>query len=180
MYSLEVYLCNSNAKEFWNAMAEKIVAVGVGKVGLPLALVMARHFEVKAVDVISKAVNWIKNCVHFTEKNVNKYRELYADSFEVSTDFNLPRGWVLIFVVFGTQNEGYATGSVKSALKDSISYLTYSNQVLVVVSTVTPIDMNSKITPFLSHLNVIPKIEGICYNPAMIALALVSADQYPI
>jgi len=151
-------------------MSQNIGVVGVGKVGLPLALVMAKHFEVKSVDVSSKVVNHIKNRGHFTEKNVNKYLEQYADSFEVSTDFSLLRSCDVIFVVVGTQNEGYTPEPVKSALKESAPYLTDSNQILVVVSTVTPTDMNSKITPFLSRLNVISKIEGICYNPTMIAL----------
>ncbi len=151
-------------------MVEHIGVVGVGKVGLPLALVMAKHFEVKAVDASSKVVNQIKNRGHFTEKNVNKYLEQYDDNFEVSTDFRLLRICDVIFVVVGTQNEGYGSEAVKSALKRSAPYLKGNNQVLVVVSTVPPTDMNNEIIPFLSHLQVTTKIKGFCYNPAMIAL----------
>jgi len=151
-------------------MVKNIGVVGVGKVGLPLALVMAKHFEVKAVDVSSKVVNQIKNRGHFTEKNVNKYLEQYDDDFEVSTDFGLLRNCDMIFVVVGTQNEGYSPKNVKSVLKEMAPYLTDSNQVLVVVSTVNPTDMNSKIIPLLSRLHVRSRIKGICYNPAMIAL----------
>jgi UDPglucose 6-dehydrogenase len=151
-------------------MAEKIGVVGVGKVGLPLALVMAKHFEVKAADVSSGIVNRIKNRGHFTEKNVNKYLEQYKDNFEVSTDFGLIRNCNVIFVVVGTQNEGYSPEVVKSALKKSAPYLTDSKQVLVVVSTVPPTDIDRKIIPLLSRLHVRSKIKGICYNPAMIAL----------
>lgn len=116
-------------------MAEKIGVVGVGKVGLPLALVMAKHFEVKAVDVSSEVVNRIKKRGHFTEKNVKEYLEQYDYNFEVSTDFGLIRNCNVIFVVVGTQNEGYSPEAVKSALKKSAPYLTDSNQVLVIVST---------------------------------------------
>lgn len=151
-------------------MGQKIGVVGVGKVGLPFALVMAKHFEVKAVDVSSKVVNRIKKRGHFIEKNVKEYLEQYDDNFEVSTDFGLIRNCDVVFVVVGTQNEGYSPEAVKSALKRSALYLTDSNQVLVVVSTVPPTDMDREIIPLLSRLDVRSKIKGICYNPAMIAL----------
>lgn len=151
-------------------MVENIGVVGVGKVGLPLALVMAKHFEVKAVDASSRVVNQIKKRGHFTEKNLNKYLEQYDDKFEVSTDFGLLRNCNVIFVVVGTQTEGYSPKNVKSVLKEIAPYLTDSNQVLVVVSTVNPTDMNNEIIPLLSRLQVESKIKGICYNPAMIAL----------
>ena len=131
---------------------------------------MAKHFEVKAVDVSPKVVNWIKKRRHFTEKNVKKYLEQYSDNFEVSTDFGLIRNCDVVFVVVGTQNEGYSSEAVESALKKSAPYLTDTNQVLVVVCTVPPTDMNRKIIPLLSRLHVSSKIKGICYNPAMIAL----------
>jgi UDPglucose 6-dehydrogenase len=151
-------------------MAEKIGVVGVGKVGLPLALVMAKQFRVKAVDLSSEVVDWIKKRGHFIEKNVKKYLEQYGDNFEVSTDFGLIRNCDVVFVVVGTQNEGYSSEAVESALKKSAPYLTGSNQVLVVVSTVPPTDMTRKIIPLLSRLDVKSKIKGICYNPAMIAM----------
>jgi len=151
-------------------MAEKIGVVGVGKVGLPLALVMAKHFNVKAVDARSEVVNRIKKRGHFTEKNVKTYLEQYGDNFEVSTDLGLIRNCDVVFVVVGTQNGGYSSEAVESVLKKSAPYLTDDNQVLVVVSTVSPTDMNRKIIPLLSRLRVRSKIKGICYNPAMIAL----------
>jgi UDPglucose 6-dehydrogenase len=151
-------------------MVENIAVVGVGKVGLPLALVMAKHFEVKAIDASSRVVNHIKKRGHFTEKNVNKYLGQYDDKFEVSTDFGLLRSCNVVFVVVGTQTGGYSPKNVKSVLKEMAPYLTDSNQVLVVVSTVNPADMNSEITPLLRRLQVESKIKGICYNPAMIAL----------
>jgi len=151
-------------------MVERIGVVGVGRVGLPLALVMAKHFKVKAVDVSSQTVNQIKKRRHFTEENVNEYLEQHGDQLEVSVDFGLLRDCDVIFVVVGTQNESYSPENVKSALKEMAPYLADSNQVLVVVSTVNPADMNSEILPLLSHLQVKSKIRGLCYNPAMIAL----------
>lgn len=151
-------------------MVERIGVVGIGKVGLSLALVMAKHFEVKAVDVSSKTVNQIKNCGHFTEKNVNKYLKQWGDNLEVSVDFSLLRSCDVIFVVVGTQTESYSAKNVKSALRKLARHLNDGNQVLVIVSTVNPTDMNSEIIPSLNHLQVKLKIKGICYNPAMIAL----------
>jgi len=151
-------------------LVENIGVVGVGKVGLPLALVMAKYFEVKAVDMSSEVVNRIKNRGHFTEKNVNKYLEQYGSRLKVSTDFNLLRNCEVILVVVGTQTESYSPKNVKFALRELAPYLTGSNQVLVVVSTVNPTDMNSEIIPLLIHLQVKSEIKGICYNPAMIAL----------
>jgi len=151
-------------------MVENIGVVGVGKVGLPLALVMAKHFEVKAVDTSSRVVDQIKNHRRFTETNVNKYLEQHDDRFEVSTDFGLLRNCNVIFVVVGTQTEGYSPKNVKSVLEDIAPYLTKNNQVLVVVSTVNPADMDGEIIPLLRRLQVESKIKGICYNPAMIAL----------
>lgn len=151
-------------------MVERIGVVGIGKVGLSLALVMAKHFEVKAVDVSSKTVNQIKNRGHFTEKNVNKYLKQWGDNLEVSVDFSLLRSCDVIFVVVGTQTESYSAKNVKSALRKLARHLNDGNQVLVIVSTVNPTDMNSEIIPSLNHLQVKLKIKGICYNPAMIAL----------
>lgn len=151
-------------------MVRNIGVVGIGKVGLPLALVMAKHFEVKGVDVSSKTVNRIKNRKHFTEKNVNKYLDRYGDQLEASVDFELLQDCDVIFVVVGTQDEGYSPKNVKSALKETAPYLTSRSQVLVIVSTVNPTDMNREVLPLLDHLQVRPRIKGICYNPAMIAL----------
>jgi UDPglucose 6-dehydrogenase len=151
-------------------MVKNVGVVGVGKVGLPLALVMAKHFEVKAVDMSSEVVNRIQNRGHFTEKNVNKYLEQYGSRLKVSTDFNLLRNCEVIFIVVGTQTESYSPKNVKLALRKLAPYLTDSNQVLVVVSTVNPTDMNREIIPLLIHLQVKSETKGICYNPTMIAL----------
>ena len=151
-------------------MSKNIGVVGVGKVGLPLALVMAKYFEVKAVDASSTTVRQIRNHRHFTEKNMNKYLERYGDHLEVSEDFCLLRSCDVIFVVVGTQAEGYNSKNVKSPLRELAPYLSDRGQVLVIVSTVNPGDMDSEIIPLLSHLQLSSKIKGICYNPAMIAL----------
>ncbi len=161
-------------------MVENIGVVGLGKVGLPLALVMAKHFEVKAVDASSRVVNQIKERRRFTEKNVNEYLELNDPRLEVSTDFSLLQDCDVVFLVVGTQNQGYSPKNVKSVLKEIAPYLNDGNQVLVVVSTVNPTDMNSKIIPLLTRLHVESKIKGICYNPAMIALGdVVEGFEHP-
>lgn len=151
-------------------MVKRIGVIGIGKVGLSLALVMAKHFEVQAVDVNSKTVKQIKNRRHFTEKNVNKYLKQWGDKLKVSIDFSLLRNCGVIFIVVGTQAESYSPKNVKSAFRKLAPHLNDSNQVLAVVSTINPTDMNSEIIPFLSRLQVRPRFKGICYNPAMIAL----------
>ncbi len=151
-------------------MVEKIGIVGVGKVGLPLALAMAKHFEVKAVDVSSETVNRIKNRGRFTEKGVNECLEQYGDKLKVSVDFALLRNCDVIFIVVGTQTESYSSENVKTVLRKLAPYLTSDDQVIVVVSTVNPTDMDNKIIPSLSPMQLKPKIKGICYNPAMVAL----------
>ncbi len=151
-------------------VVERIGVVGIGKVGLSLALVMAQHFEVKAVDVSSKTVNQLKDRGHFTEKNVNEYLEQWGDRLKVSEDFSTLRNCSVVFIVVGTQTESYSAKNVKLALRKLAPHLNDGNQVLVVVSTVNPSDMNCEVIPFLDNLDGKFRIKGICYNPTMIAL----------
>lgn len=59
----------------------KVGPAWLGKVELTLALVVAKHFEVKAVDLNPSIIRKIKSYEHFYEENVDKYLEKYGRRF---------------------------------------------------------------------------------------------------
>ena len=151
---------------------QTIGVVGLGKVGLPLALVMAKYFDVKGVDINSVIVSRIKRREMFFEPNVNEYLEKYGDHLEVSTDFEIITPCSVIFVCVQTPSapDGmFNLRYVLSAISELSKYLRKS-QILVVASTINPTDMDEQIIPFLKKLGVLKRIKDVCYNPAMIAL----------
>lgn len=152
---------------------QTIGVVGLGKVGLPLALVMAKYFDVKGADINSVIIGRIKKRGTFFEPNVSEYLEKYGHHMEVSTDFEIIAPCSVIFVCVQTPSTPDGMFDLKhvlSATSKLSKYLRRKSQILVVASTINPTDMDERIIPFLKKLGVLERIKDVCYNPAMIAL----------
>lgn len=150
----------------------KVGVVGLGRVGLPLALVMTKHFEVKGVDSNPDIIRKTKIHEHFYEENVNEYLEKYGGRLLVSTDFKDLSDCNFVFVVVQTpsaEDGSFSLKYIRSAIKNSAPYLA-KDSILVIVSTINPTDIESEILVLLRGIGILKKIKGVCYSPTMIAL----------
>jgi len=152
----------------------KIAVVGIGKVGLPFAVVASRSHKVVGIDIDNKWIAKLKANVSLVEPDLNEFLIKYP--FKKTTDFSEILGSEIVFVVVGSQREGYSVDTVLSSLKMIIPYLVDENQVLTIISTIKPGSMRNHIIPFLSKNKVFQRIRGICYNPVFVALG--SAIEY--
>lgn len=156
-----------------NMKTQSIGVVGLGKVGLPLALVMARHFDVKGVDINKAVVRRVLERQGFSETNVNEYLERHGGQLDVSTDFEITAPCNVVFVCVQTPStsEGkFSLNHVVSAIGRLSELLHRKSQILVIVSTINPTDMKEGIVPYLRRLGILERTKGVCYNPAMITL----------
>lgn len=152
---------------------QSIGVVGLGKVGLPLALVMAKNFDVKGVDINMPVVRSILERQGFSETNVNEYLKRYGGHLDISTDYAITASCNVVFVCVQTPStpEGrFSLDYVISAIRGLSELLHHKSQILAIVSTVNPTDMKEKIIPYLSRLGILERTKGVCYNPAMITL----------
>lgn len=83
-------------------MVRKIGVVGLGKLGLPLALVFSRCFKVYGVDVNKQRIQQIKNAERFFEPQLNEYLERYGENLTVSTDYTILKDCRVVFVITQT------------------------------------------------------------------------------
>ena len=139
----------------------KIGVVGLGKIGLPLALVFCKAgFDVKGVDINRKVLEKIKNREYFPEPYVNSYLDSYGDRLSVSKSYETFKDVDVCFVIVptplssqGILDVSYVADAVRNVHKVN------SDVLVVVSSTLNPGDMDK-----LKLLH-----EKICYNPEFIA-----------
>jgi len=137
----------------------KIGVCGVGKLGLSLAVLLAKHFKVYGVDVDEKRIAQIRKHEEFFEPQVNKYLNDYGPNLVVSTDYAILGDCSVVFVI--VQNPSLPSGEfdlryVGSALK--AVHDVNSDCLAVVSSTINIGDMG--------RLRMIHR--RVCYNPEFI------------
>ncbi|HDN73878.1 MAG TPA: nucleotide sugar dehydrogenase [Archaeoglobus sp.] len=99
----------------------KIGVVGLGKIGLPLALVFSQRFKVCGVDLNKERIKSIVEHRRFLEPQVNEYLDRYKDNLEFSTSYEILRDCDVNFVI--TQTPSLPDGKfdlkyVKSAVEN--------------------------------------------------------------
>jgi len=147
---------------------KKIGVVGLGKLGLPLALAFCKvEYEVKGVDISKDRIDDIKNNKRSLEPRVNEYFRKYGQRLKVSTEYNTLKDVPLIFVVVQTPSleEGkFDLRFVKSAVQETHEV---NHDALTVISS----------TINIGDMNRLHKIhERICYNPEFIAQGSIVRD----
>ena len=145
----------------------KIGVVGLGKLGLPLAVLLSKYFEVYGVDTNKQRIKQITNRKPFFEPHVNEYLEKYGHKLIVSTDYRILKTCNAVFIV--AQTPSLPTGRfdlsyVESALNEV--HEVNPECMAIVLSTVNIGDMNK--------LRKIHK--KMCYNPCMIKQGTVLED----
>ena len=140
----------------------KIAVIGLGKLGLPLALVFAKAgFEVIGLDISDERLEIIKELYEeeAKEPRVTEYLQNYGKNLELSKDFESLKDVSVIIII--TQSPSLSDGSfdssfVEKAVKDVHSI---NKDALIVISTTTN----------LGTIDNLSKIHGkLCYNPEMI------------
>lgn len=137
----------------------KIGVVGLGKLGLPLATLFSKHFNVYGVDISKQRLLQIKNQETFFEPQVNEYLQKYGNNLTVSTDCSILKNCGVVFII--TQTPSLPSGKfdlqyVESALKQ----IHQANpKCLVVISSTINIGDIDKLKAI--H-------ERIAYNPEFI------------
>lgn len=98
----------------------KIGIVGLGKLGICLAVTFSKHFKVFGTDVSKRRIQQILDRERFSEPLVNEYLERYKDNLTVSADHSILKRCDVVFII--TQTPSMASGRfdlrfVKSALE---------------------------------------------------------------
>lgn len=95
--------------------------VGLGKLGLPLALVFAKAgFIIKAVEISKKRLSEIGNGVSMSEPKVNEYMKKYWKHIWIDSVYSRIAGCPVVFVVVQTPslaNHVFDTQYVEAAVK---------------------------------------------------------------
>jgi len=145
----------------------KIGIIGLGKLGLPLAVLFSKHFKVYGVDISERRINQIMNCERFHEPQVNEYLEEYGSNLKVSTDYKILKSCSVVFII--AQTPSLPSGKfdlqyVKSALKQLHKV---NPECLAVISSTINIDAMQKLRKI--H-------KKICYNPEFIRQGSIMHD----
>lgn len=169
-------------------MKNKVTVVGLGKLGLPLAITFAlSNIEVGAMDINEVTIEKLKNHeAPFEETNLQEslLKENVKNNLKPTTSLSeAMSGSIATFILVNTpsKNDGSfglkflksASESVAKELKKIKDY-----HVVVVVSTVSPTDCEDEIIPILENFSEkkCGKDFGFVHNPEFIALGSVIND----
>ena len=98
----------------------KIGVIGLGKLGLPLAVLFAEKFEVYAVDINKNRINQIMNQEKFFEPQLNEYLSRNIAKMQFSTDYSILKECDVVFIIVQTPslpNKKFDLKYVKSAVE---------------------------------------------------------------
>jgi len=151
-----------------HSFEENLGVVGLGKIGLPLALVLCKAgFNVKGVDISEEVVMGVKSRLHRPEPLVDEYLAKYGDRLTVSTDYKALKDVPIVFVITQTpltEERGLDIGCVKSAVEEV--HRVNPNCLVVVSSTLNPGDCDK-----LRRIH-----NRLCYNPEFVAQGKIIRD----
>lgn len=163
----------------------KIALFGLGKLGLPLAVILSQHYKVLGIDVDKNKVTNLKNGVTpFFEPNLDEYlkNNIKNITFNHLDEYNLNDFDVAIILVNTPSDNqgGFSNQYIYDVIKDISKKLKNSNKkdfLFILSSTVMP----------GSHVDIIKEIErlsdkklnddfGFVYIPDLVALGNVITD----
>lgn len=145
----------------------KLGMIGLGKIGLPLAILMSKYFSFFGVDIDKDRINQINRRKKFFEPHLNEYLEKYGDNLIVSTDYMILKDCEVVFIL--TQSPSLDSGKFDSKyVKSALERLNKVNPdcLAVISSTINIGDMNKlrKIHP------------RVAYNPEFIRQGTIIRD----
>ena len=158
---------------------EKIGVIGLGKLGLPLAAVMAQSgYEVFGVDKNLSLINQLqKHEFDYDEPDLNDILNNYKDKIKFGTEYTLLIDVNIVYLILPTPSDfsgqfddSHIISAINKLLKIWRDRL--HSKVIVVVSTLMPQTCARKIQPLLSSDSNNFKIT-LLYSPEFIALGSV-------
>jgi UDPglucose 6-dehydrogenase len=141
--------------------------VGLGKLGICLAVTFSKHFRVFGIDVSEQRIQRILNQERFVEPQVNEYLARYRHNLTVSRDYDILRGCDLVFII--TQTPSLPSGKFDlSFVETALRKIHEENPecLAVVSSTINIGDMGK-----LRRIH-----ERIAYNPEFIGQGSIIKD----
>lgn len=146
-------------------MDVKVGVVGLGRIGLPLAVALSSCYDAVGVDLPSVAERINTRTGHYAEPLVEDYLNRFG--LDVAPDYGVLRECDAIFVCVGSQTpRGYSSDYLLAALQQALPHLK-PNAMLVINTTLPPLEMRKQVVPFLRWHGV---GDRTCYNPVMVAL----------
>lgn len=136
--------------------------IGIGKLGLPCAEVMARHYEVTGYDIYPK----ISDKINISDTLEGAVRDKDIIFVAVQTPHDPQYGGQEPISHLPNKDFDYST--VKQVLKDINQYVT-QEQLVVLISTVLPGTVRRELRPNITNARFI-------YNPYLIAMGSVAWD----
>jgi len=144
-----------------------IGVVGLGKLGICLAVTFSKHFKVYGTDVSEQRIQRILNHERFVEPRVNEYLAEYGNNLAVSRDYEILKGCDLVFVI--TQTPSLSSGKFDMSFVESALAKVHKenpNCLAVISSTINIGDMDK-----LKTIH-----ERIAYNPEFIGQGSIIKD----
>lgn len=138
---------------------KNIGVIGLGKLGICLAVLFSKCFKVFGVDASEERIREIENRDRFYEPQVNEYLEKYGRNLAVSTDYDILQKCDVVFIITQTpslENGKFSVEYVESALR---ALHNVNRSCLVVVSSTVNIGNTNRFRPIHKR---------IAYNPEFI------------
>lgn len=137
----------------------KIGCIGLGKLGMCLAVVLAQKHEVYGVDIVEMNPN---------DNEDTDIKNMNLDNLHTSTDFSTLKDCEVIFNIVNTPSKedgSFSNDYIYDSIKKALPHI--NCKTFVIVSTVMPgsCEEMSKILPC-----------SVCYNPEFIRLGHVISD----
>jgi UDP-N-acetyl-D-galactosamine dehydrogenase len=139
---------------------KKIAIIGLGYVGLPLAIEFAKHFSVIGFDISKKRIEELKKAIDVTnEANINDLQKVFASNKKTTKGLVLSNAvkdieQANIFIVtVPTPIDGYNSPDLKPLLNASemIGKVLKKNDVVIYESTVYPGCTEEECVPVLEQ-----------------------------
>ena len=148
----------------------KIAVVGIGRVGLPFAAVCSKYHDTIGLDLDSEIVDKVNSGGDFSEPHLAEYLRKYG--LKASGNLKELRISDIVFLCVGSQapGDGYSAKGLLLALDGVIAQLVSKDQTLVIMTTISPLSVESELLRYVKDNRLNNRILGICYNPTMIAL----------
>lgn len=164
---------------------ENVALFGLGKLGLPLALILSQYYKVHGIDVDTKKVSDLQSGIlPFFESNLDEYlrKNVNNISFETIEEYNVENFDVAVILVNTPSNDKgeFSNTYIYDVIRNLAQKLKNSNKkdfLFILSSTVMP----------NSHVDIIDEIEkisgrklndgfGFVYIPDLVALGSVIHD----
>jgi UDPglucose 6-dehydrogenase len=158
--------------------------IGLGKLGLPLALLMAKNNKVIAIDRNVKALELLRSGIsHIKETDIQLLFDSVKESIQFTADYSLVINTDISVILVNTPSDKHGNFSnqyIIEALTEICNNIRgkKSFHSFIISSTVMPLSLENEFIPLIEKLlnTKVNKGFDICYVPDFVALGSVIHD----